>query len=103
MYIQEAHPTDGWQVGMNVDQNVLFAQPASADERAHVAEACVLHLNFEMPMLLDDMTNSVDLAYSALPERLYVLDREGRIAWRCGMGPFGFDPEGWERAIGALI
>jgi type I thyroxine 5'-deiodinase len=103
VYIQEAHPTDGWQVTMNLDQEVLYAQPRSPDERAQVAEACVLHLNFEMPMLLDDMKNAVDQAYCALPERLYVLDRAGRIAWRCGMGPFGFDPDGWENAIRAQI
>jgi hypothetical protein len=28
------------------------------------------------------------------------VDSGGRIAYRGGPGPFGFDPDGWERAIG---
>ena len=99
MYIQEAHPTDGWQVLMNIDQDVLFAQPKTDDQRAEVAEACMRHMDLEMPMLLDDMTNQVDTAYSALPERLYVIDPQGVIAWRSEMGPWGFDVDAFERAL----
>ena len=99
MYIQEAHPTDGWQVLMNIDQHIEFAQPKTADERAEVAADCMRSLDLAMPMLLDDMTNQVDTAYSALPERLYVIDPEGLISWRSGMGPFGFDVDGFERAV----
>lgn len=86
---------------MNLDQKVVFDQPTQVEERAEIAAACRLDLHFEMPMLLDRMTNEVDAAYAALPERLYVIDREGRIAYRGDMGPWGFDPESWERAIEA--
>ena len=84
---------------MNVTDEVVFQQPTTMDERAEVAEACVLRLNLAMPTLLDSIDNEVDVAYSALPERLYVVDADGQIAWRCGMGPWGFDPDGWEKAI----
>ena len=84
---------------MNLDQNVEYPQPKTADERAEIAADCVLDLDLAMPTLLDDMTNQVDTAYSALPERLYVIDREGLISWRSGMGPFGFDVDGFERAV----
>ncbi len=56
-----------------------------------------------MPMLLDPMTDAVDEKYSARPERLYVIDAAGAITFRCEMGPFGFDPDGWEQAIRAVI
>ncbi len=84
---------------MNLSDDVVFAQPTSEDERAEVAEACVLRLNFEMPMLLDDVTNQVDEAYCALPERLYLLDPKGTIVWRSEMGPFGFDIDAWQTEI----
>jgi hypothetical protein len=84
---------------MNIDQHVEYAQPKTADERAEVAAACVLGLDLAMPTLLDDMTNQVDTAYSALPERLFVVDREGLISWRSEMGPWGFDVDGFERAV----
>jgi len=84
---------------MNVRDDIVFAQPTTDDERVEAASACMLGLNFRMPMVLDALSNEVDEAYSALPERLYVIDRDGTIAWRCGPGPFGFDVEGWQRAI----
>jgi hypothetical protein len=84
---------------MNTQQDVVYDQPSEESERADVARACVLHLNFRMPMVLDAMSNEVDTAYSALPERLYVIDPAGAISWRSGPGPWGFDVEGWERAI----
>ena len=68
-----------------------------------IAEACVLGLRFTMPMLLDDITNAVDEQYVALPERLYVIDAAGRITYRSELGPWGFDVDGWERAIRDVV
>lgn len=99
VYIQEAHPSDGWQVPANVDAGVLHAQPRTIEERARVAETCVVKLNLAMPMLLDAMTNDVDARYAALPERLYVLDAQGLVFFKSVMGSMGFDVEAWARAI----
>jgi len=87
---------------MNIDEKIIFDQPTTIEERAEIAETCVGHMQLEMPTLLDNMSNEVDVAYSALPERLFLLDAEGRINWRCGMGPWGFDPNGLEQAIQQL-
>ncbi len=84
---------------MNVNEEVLYAQPKTAEERVEVAAACMIAMQLEMPMLLDEMTNEVDTAYKALPERLYLIDAAGRIAYRGGPGPFQFNPDEWERAI----
>ena len=86
---------------MNLNDDVVFQQPTTEDERAEVAEACVLRLSFEMPMLLDDLTNQVDGRYCALPERLYLLDAEGVIVYRSDPGPWGFDVDAWLAAIEA--
>ena len=90
---------DWWQLSQNLEEDVVFNQPASIDERADVAQACMLRLDLAMPMLLDDMDNSTDEAYAAMPERLYVVDTQGRIAFRGAPGPWGFDVAGWRRAI----
>ena len=63
----------------------------------------MLNLSLAMPMALDEMSNAVDTAYSALPERLYLIDAEGRIAYRSGPGPWGFDIDAWEKAIGEVV
>jgi hypothetical protein len=102
VYIKEAHPTDGSQSPPNLDDDVLYAQPTTDDERAEVAAACMLRFNFSFPMVLDNMTNEVEGQYKAMPERLYMLDANGRVTWKCGLGPHLFDPDGFEEAVKAL-
>ena len=99
MYIREAHPTDEWQVESNESEGVLFTQPKTLDERSGIAQACSLSLKLSIPTLIDEMENSTDLKYYALPDRLYLIGRDGRVAYRGGPGPFGFVAAELERAI----
>ncbi len=99
VYIQEAHPSDGWQMDINVDEDVVFAQPKTADEREHVAEACTLNLDLSIPTLVDDMENSTDESFAALPDRLYLVGVDGKIAYGGAPGPWGFRPDELEAAI----
>ncbi len=101
VYIQEAHPDDGWQVQHNLDAGIVHDAPTTIGERAELAEVCVLELSFKMPMLLDNMANEVDGKYNALPERLYLIDAEGIVTFKTVAGPHGFDPEAWAGAIAA--
>ena len=93
VYIQEAHASDVWQMASNVRQNVVFASPKSFDERGSVAESCVRNLHIEIPALLDDFGNTTEVKYTGWPDRLYVIDREGKVAYKSKPGPFGFHPE----------
>ncbi len=61
-------------------------------ERREAAGTCAAALGLTAPVLLDGMDNAADRAYGAWPERLYVLSREGTIAYQGGKGPYGFDP-----------
>ncbi len=90
MYVQEAHPTDGWQVDSNVTEGVLYQQHQSYDERASVAATCQLDLKITVPILVEEMDNAIDEAYGAAPERLYLIGRDGRVAipWRGGAAFF---------------
>ena len=87
---------------MNLDQKIVYDQPETIEERAEVAEACMRHMNLEMPMLLDTIDDEVDRKYAALPERLYVIDRSGVVTHQAGPGPFGFDTEAWAVALGEV-
>jgi hypothetical protein len=103
VYIQEAHPSDGWQVARNLNDAVLHAQPKTIEARAELAEFCALKLDMRMPMLLDNMSNDVDALYAALPERLYVLDGDGVVTFRTVVGSPGFDVEAWHAAARAAV
>ena len=80
----------------------MFKQHATLEDRADVAEACVLNLDLGMPTLLDDLDNTTDNAYAAVPERLYVVGQDGLVTFQCGPGPFGFDMDGWVEAISGV-
>jgi hypothetical protein len=56
-----------------------------------------------MPLLVDGMDDKVGKAYSGMPDRLYLIDREGRVAYKGGRGPFGFKPGELEQAILMLL
>jgi hypothetical protein len=81
---------------------VLYATPQTMDERAAIARACLLRFNFSFPMVLDEIDDEVDDRYQAMPERLYVLDADGRVTWKSGLGPWQFDVDGFERALEAV-
>ena len=78
---------------------VLYEQPTSLEERTEIANTCALRLELSIPTLIDDMTNSTDAKYYALPDRLYLVGRDGRIAYRGGPGPFGFVSAELEHAL----
>jgi hypothetical protein len=99
VYIREAHPTDAWQVEANERDGVLFTQPATVEERIEVANVCSLRLDLSIPILIDDMADSTDRKYYALPDRLFLVGRDGRIAFRGAPGPFGFAADELEHAI----
>lgn len=82
---------------------VFFAQPKSFDERASVAQSCALRLDLSIPTLIDDMENSTDQKYYALPDRLYLVGRNGRIVYRGAPGPWGFVAAELEKAIQSYL
>ena len=103
VYVQEAHPTDGWQTDSNLRDGVLFAQHKSVGERETVAQSCSLDRGITVPILIEDMDDAVDEAYGAAPERLYLIGADGRVVYKGGAGPFFFDLDQWEQAIQAYI
>jgi type I thyroxine 5'-deiodinase len=103
VYIQEAHSSDVWQMESNVKQHIAIASPRSAEERAAVADSCVRNLHIAIPALLDDFRNTTEAAYTGWPDRLYAIDRGGRVAYKSGPGPFGFHPKELETALARLV
>ena len=103
IYIQEAHPSDAWQLAINERQNVVFASPKSYDERTGVAQSCVRNLGIRLPALVDAFQNPTEAAYTGWPDRIYVVDREGRIAYKSKPGPYGFSTQHLDEALARLI
>lgn len=103
VYISEAHPSDVWQMQSNIKDNVIFSSPKSEEERAFVAGACVRKLGIEIPAVLDAFGNATEQAYTAWPDRIYLIDARGRVAYKSKPGPFGFKPEELKNALTRLV
>jgi hypothetical protein len=94
VYVREAHPTDEWQMKSNLKEkdDVCYAQPKTLEQRLVIANDFTKRFKFPLPFGIDDMSNAANDAYAAWPERLYVIDESGHIAYRGGMGPFNYNP-----------
>jgi hypothetical protein len=103
VYVREAHPTDGWSMASNERVGVSIRQPRTYDERVAVARTCSVRLALGFPMLVDTIDDVVGSRYSGMPSRLYLLDLQGKVAYKSGRGPFGFKPAELEQALLMLL
>lgn len=93
VYIREAHASDEWLMEQNTQAGVCLPQPRTLAERRAAALAMIEHLGLEMTVAVDGLDDAVAEIYGAWPERIYVIDARGRIAYQGGPGPMEFDPE----------
>ena len=103
VYIREAHPVDGWRTADNESAGIRVETARRFDQRAAAASLCCEALRLPIPLLVDGIDDAVATAYSGFPDRLYVIDREGRVAYKGARGPFGFEPREAEQALLLLL
>ena len=82
---------------------IAVAQPKDKATRIQVAETCSRRLELSIPVLVDEMDDRVGRAYSGMPDRLYVIDRDGKVTYKGGRGPFGFKPGEMEQSLLMLL
>ena len=103
VYVREAHPTDGWHMESNDRVGVSVRQPRNYGEKVEIAQKCSKALDFGFPMLVDTIDDSVGLVYSGMPGRFYLIDQNGKVAYKSGRGPFGFKPAELEQSLVVLL
>src|SRR4051794_9477999 len=92
VYIREAHPTDGWKHRKNEEDGIRLTAAKTFGEKEETADACVRNLGIGFTTVVDNMDNQVELEYAGWPDRLYLIGKSGRIAFKGGPGPKGFLP-----------
>ena len=85
-----------------VKDKVVFPSPKNEDERGLVAGSCVRKLGIKFPTVLDEFGNTTERAYTGWPDRIYVIDTNGRIAYKSKPGPFGFKSDELAAALAKL-
>ncbi len=91
IYIREAHAADSnWPLGAGISKGIK--EHKNYQERCTTAEMLINDKELTMPMLIDGMDNKVNTAYSAFPDRVFLVRTDGRLAVAAQRGPFGFGP-----------
>jgi len=88
IYIAEAHPAERGHFSGNydIDTHNNMGDRLFAAEKLKSESGKNLHL---CPILVDTMDDAANIAYAALPERLYVL-LDGKVVFEGGSGPFNY-------------
>ena len=84
---------------VNEKEEVVYDYPKDYDERLGLAGTCSTKLGIGFPALVDTIDNKTEAAYTAWPDRLYLIDSSGQIAFKSEAGPFGFKTELLSKAL----
>lgn len=91
VYMSEAHPIDSRRPSP-VAREKGITEHADYGERCSIARAFLDEQNLTIPAIVDDFDNTVNLAYHAFPDRLFVVKTDGTLAVAGKRGPWGFVP-----------
>ena len=88
VYIREAHALDGASPRGVGGDHPIVEEPLTIDERLTVAKRCDAKLDLTpFTVVIDDIEDTANTSYAAHPDRLYLVDKEGRVAYAGGRGP----------------
>lgn len=69
-----------------------LTDPKTLEERRKVAKEFADRLKVSIPVLVDTVDDRVGKAYAGWPDRVYVIDAEGKVRLKGAPGPLGFVP-----------
>ena len=106
VYIREAHPAardQGTVAPSKKVNDVVYYQPRTFQERRKLAETACTFWQLPIPTLVDTIAPSAGEIYEAWPNRMYVIDKEGKILYRGPKGPRGVRPREGEVVLRKLL
>ena len=83
----------------NTRSGVAVKQPTTFNERIEVCGQFCQKLKPAIPVVVDEIRDTVGNAYSGMPARMYVIDGHGKVAFKSGRGPYGFRVGEMEQAL----
>jgi len=81
VYIKEAHALDS-RSPMSGGNAPLVQEPINIAERLNLANQCATAMEIaSIPTLVDNMDDGVGAAYVGWPDRLFLVGKDGKIAY----------------------
>lgn len=115
VYVREPHPVDEWWLAPSrwaswlhrvnhARAAVDIVQPQLQEERDYVARRAKQKLlNDDITLLVDGIDNAVNNRWTGQPTRIYLLDKNGRVVYNPGMGPYAFNPDYLEAELDKVL
>lgn len=107
VYIREAHASGGadsqWQSTINQKEGIDLPEPRNLAEKQDRAALCVRKLSLPFAIEVDGMDAAAEQAYQAWPSRLYLVGRNGKVAFQTRLGELDFHGDEVERAIREIL
>lgn len=97
--MREAHAKGSFRPAKHVE----IEQPKTYQRRLEVAQECGAAVSLKIPQLVDDMQDTVGKAFNALPDRLFIVGEDGKIAYQGERGPRGFKVAELAEALRKLV
>lgn len=88
---------------MNKKENIVFNDPTTIEERRKAAKDFAKQFKVTLPILVDTMDDKLEGLFAAWPDRIYVLDGEGKVFYKGEPGPRGFKVDEAEAALKKLL
>jgi hypothetical protein len=102
VYIRDTHPVLGFRAPTNDRRGISSEQePKSLADREKWACEDQKKMKCTIPVIMDTMTDTTLKAYDAFPQRVFVLDRKGKVAY-VSAGLVGFNLEEVGLAVRSL-
>ena len=103
IYVKEAHASDGRVSPGNVAQGIEIKQHKTYEERSGAAKTCQGKLEITMPILIDSLDNATATQYGGIPNRAYLIGKDGKVVYKGDHGPMGTRPDQVKAAIEKLL
>jgi hypothetical protein len=102
VYIRDTHPVLGFRAPTNDRLNIAAEkEPKNLADREKWACEDRKKMKCTIPVVMDTFDDKTLRAYDAFPQRIYVLDKNGKVAY-FSSGLVGFDLDGVTKAVKSL-
>ena len=107
VYIREAHAPGGpdaqWQSTINERDGISLPIAHDLAEKSAHAQLCVRKLDLPWPASVDAMDGPAEVAYQAWPSRVYLIGRDGHVAFNSRLGELDFHPAELDAALREIL